>query len=91
MPHAEVRVAYLELMRPSLAEAVATLAAAGLKSVRIVPLFFGTGGHVRKDLPRLVRELTAAHAGLELRLEKPIGEQPAVIDAIAELIARGVD
>lgn len=91
MPHAAVCVAYLELMRPTLPEAVAAHAAAGVKSIRIVPLFFGPGAHVREDLPRLVSELGAAHEDLELRLEKPIGEQPEVIDAIAQLIARGVN
>jgi sirohydrochlorin cobaltochelatase len=89
LPHAEVCLAYLELMRPTLREAVAAHAAAGVTSIRIVPLFLGPGAHVRDDLPRLVAEL--AREGLELRLEKPIGEQPAVIDAIAAFVARGVD
>lgn len=90
LPDAVVCTAYLELMRPSLAEALAALAAAGAKSIRIVPLFFGPGGHVREDLPRLVSELGAAHRDLELLLEKPIGEQPAVIEAIAAAIAAGI-
>ena len=76
-------------MRPTLAEAVAALAAAGAKSVRVVPVFFGQGGHVKEDLPRLVSELGAAHGELKLMLEKPIGEQPAVIEAIAAAIAAG--
>jgi sirohydrochlorin cobaltochelatase len=85
-----VRVAYLELMRPSLGEAVASLAAAGAGSIRIVPVFLGQGGHVKEDLPRLVAEAGAAHPGLKLILEKPIGEQPQVIAAIAEAISRGI-
>ena len=84
-----VSVAYLELMRPTLAEAVAAFAAAGVKSIRVVPLFFGHGGHVGEDLPRLVSELAAAHRDLKLVLEKPIGEQPQVIAAIARAIAAG--
>jgi sirohydrochlorin cobaltochelatase len=85
-----VAVAYLELMRPTLAEAVAALSTAGAKSIRIVPVFFGQGGHVREDLPRLVSELSRAYADLELVLEKPIGEDPAVIEAIAGAIAAGI-
>jgi sirohydrochlorin cobaltochelatase len=84
-----VSLAYLELMRPTLAEAVAALGAAGAKSIRVVPMFFGPGGHVKEDLPRLVAELGRAHRELELVLEKPIGEQPAVIEAIAAAIAAG--
>ena len=85
-----VRVAYLELMRPSLAEAVAALAAAGASSIRVVPLFLGPGGHVKEDLPRLVADARRAHPQLEVELEKPIGEQPAVIEAIAAAIAAGI-
>ncbi|HEV3009281.1 MAG TPA: CbiX/SirB N-terminal domain-containing protein [Burkholderiales bacterium] len=84
-----VRIAYLELMRPSLDEAVASLAAAGARSIRIVPLFLGQGGHVKEDLPRLVAQAGGAHPEVKLVLEKPIGEQPAVIEAIAEAIAAG--
>jgi sirohydrochlorin cobaltochelatase len=85
-----VRVSYLELMRPSLGEAVASLAAAGARSIRVVPVFLGPGGHVKEDLPRLVAEAGKAHPGVELTLEKPIGEQPQVIDAIAHAIAAGM-
>jgi sirohydrochlorin cobaltochelatase len=85
-----VRVAYLELMRPSLGEAVTALAAAGATSIRVVPLFLGPGGHVKDDLPRLVSAARADHPRLEITLEKPIGEQPGVIAAIAEAIAAGI-
>jgi sirohydrochlorin cobaltochelatase len=84
-----VRVAYLELMRPSLAEALDSLASAGAGSIRIVPLFLGQGGHVKEDLPKLLAQASKAHPGLKLTLDKPIGEQPAVIEAIAEAIAAG--
>jgi sirohydrochlorin cobaltochelatase len=84
-----VSVAYLELMRPTLDEAVAALAAAGAKSIRIVPVFLGQGGHVKQDLPRLVANAAAARPALRLILEEPIGEQPAVIEAIAGAIAAG--
>ena len=84
-----VAVAYLELMRPTLDEAVAALAAAGAQSIRIVPVFLGQGGHVKEDLPRLVANAAAARPALRLILEEPIGEQPAVIEAIAAAIAAG--
>ena len=85
-----VRLAYLEIMKPSLGEAVSALAAAGARSVRVVPLFLGPGGHVKDDLPRLVAAVRRAHPELELVLEKPIGEQQKVLAAIAAAIAAGV-
>ena len=72
-------------MRPSLEEALAELAATGAEAARIVPLFFGLGGHLKQDLPRLA---AAAKARLAITIDPPIGEQPAVIEAIAEAIAR---
>ena len=83
----DVRVAYLESMRPNLSEAVAALAAAGVQAMRVVPAFLGAGGHVKEDLPRLVADAAKAHPEVKLTLEKPLGEQPAVIDAIARAIA----
>lgn len=80
-----VRVAYLERMRPTLEEALKAMERKGVSSVRIVPLFLGAGGHVRKDLPGLVK---AAGVSMKVRIDPPIGEQPAVIRAIAAAISR---
>jgi sirohydrochlorin cobaltochelatase len=80
-----VRLAYLEHMTPSLPEALSQLQSAGVKRVRVVPLFFGLGGHLKEDLPRLVKE---ARSPLEVRISPPIGEQEAVIEAIARAIAK---
>jgi sirohydrochlorin cobaltochelatase len=85
-----VRVAYLELMRPSLDEAVSALVAAGAKSVHVVPVFLGAGGHVKGDLPGLVAAARRAYPDLKIIIEKPIGEQPKVIEAIAAAIAAGI-
>ena len=85
LPDRIVRLAYLEHMTPTLPEALATLPALGVRRVQIVPLFFGLGGHLRQDLPRLVAQ---AESRLEIRVEPPLGEQAGIIEAIAEAIAR---
>ena len=48
-----------------------------------MPLFLGAGGHVRKDLPALVEALRARAPGVALQLHAAIGENDAVIDAMA--------
>jgi sirohydrochlorin cobaltochelatase len=88
LPNALVSVAYLESMRPTLPEAMATTAAAGARDVRIVPVFLGQGGHVKDDLPRLLSQLQAEYPDVQLSLGTAIGEDPAVIEAIAAAIAR---
>jgi sirohydrochlorin cobaltochelatase len=84
LPAVSIGLAYLE-HGPSLDETVTALFAKGVASIRVVPVFLGQGGHVKEDLPRLVRETT--RPGLSLTLEKSIGEQPQVIEAIAAVIS----
>jgi sirohydrochlorin cobaltochelatase len=86
-----VVLAYLELMRPPLDEAIATLVTTGATSIRVVPVFLGQGGHVKEDLPRLVERARKSHPQVAITLEPPIGEQPAVIEAIAAAITRPAD
>jgi sirohydrochlorin cobaltochelatase len=86
-PAAQVRLAYLELMQPSLPEAAAQLVAAGCRQVDVLPLFLGTGGHVRKDLPLLIDQLRTAHPDTSFTLHGAAGEHPAVIAAIAGVAA----
>ncbi|MBY4834266.1 sirohydrochlorin chelatase [Burkholderia dolosa] len=78
-----VSVAFLELMTPSLDAAVASQVAAGCTRITIVPVFFGQGGHVRRDLPQLVDACRAAHPGIEIRCATAVGEDDRVLDAIA--------
>jgi sirohydrochlorin cobaltochelatase len=86
-PEADVRLAFLEFMSPSLIEAGGGLAAAGCTAVHVLPLFLGAGGHVRKDVPALVDELRAAHPSVAFALHPPIGEHDAVIAAMAAAAA----
>jgi sirohydrochlorin cobaltochelatase len=86
LPAVAVTLGYLE-HGPSLDEAVAALAAKGALSIRVVPVFLGQGGHIKDDLPKLLSRVGAEHPNQTLILEKIIGEQPQVIEAIANAIA----
>ena len=86
-PARSVRLAYLEFMTPDLATAGAELVAAGARTIDIVPMFLGAGGHVRQDLPRQLEALRAAHPETRFTLHPAIGEIEAVTRAMAEAIA----
>ena len=86
----QVELAYLERMKPTLDDAVTKLVDAGSRRIRIVPVFLGTGGHIKEDLPKLAAAARARHAGLELVLEPPIGERKEITDAIAAMISKGI-
>jgi sirohydrochlorin cobaltochelatase len=87
-PDAHVIVAYLEFMSPDLAAAAATLCAAGCRRVTLVPVFLGQGGHVRNDLPQLLRGAAARHPECAFRLAGAAGEEDTVLDAIADYCLR---
>jgi len=85
-----VELAYLERMKPTLDEAVASVVKRGAKRIRIVPLFLGAGGHIKEDLPKLAEAARAHHAGVEIVLEMTIGERQEITDAIAAVISKGI-
>ncbi|VVE56505.1 CbiX [Pandoraea horticolens] len=90
-PDADVRLAFLELMTPNLADAVANMASQGTSEITLVPVFLGQGGHVRRDLPALADACRAAHPGLALHVSAAIGEDDKVLDALAEYCGRMID
>lgn len=90
-PGIAVSLSFLEFMAPTLLEAGGTLAEAGCTQVAIVPLFLGTGGHVRKDLPLLIEALRSAHPQVTWTLQPSIGEAPGVIEAMAAAALRLTD
>jgi sirohydrochlorin cobaltochelatase len=83
-----VELAFLETMPPTLEEAVARLYARGARSIAVVPLFLGTGGHLKRDLPRILEQLRCAHSDLSLRATPALGEIDAVLESIAEWIVK---
>ena len=83
-PEAVVRLAFLELMPPSLAEAGAALADLGCTRVDVVPVFLGGGGHVRRDVPAQLARLRDAHSNVAWVLHDALGETPHVIAALAD-------
>jgi sirohydrochlorin cobaltochelatase len=46
-------------------------------------MFLGAGGHVRKDLPRLLAALQQQHPQVTWNLQGTIGEAQGVIEALA--------
>jgi len=80
----EVTLAFLEFMSPDIAAAGDDLAARGCTEVSVVPLFLGAGGHVRKDLPKLLEALSARHPGVSWRLCPAVGETDILIQGMAD-------
>jgi sirohydrochlorin cobaltochelatase len=80
----DVRLAYLELMAPDLPAVADAMAADGCTRIDILPLFLGTGGHLRRDLPPLVDDIRTRHPTIAVSLHAAAGEAQALIAAMAE-------
>ena len=79
-----MELAFLEFMTPALPEAGHRLVQLGCTQIMVVPLFLGAGGHVRKDLPALLADLTQAHPHVSWQLTPAIGEIDSVVAAMAQ-------
>ncbi|GGC70231.1 sirohydrochlorin chelatase [Undibacterium terreum] len=84
MPEVTVKLAFLELMKPSLPELVEELLGQAHTSITLVPIFLGQGGHVLRDLPAMANQLRASHPTLSLTVVDAVGEQPSVLAAIRD-------
>lgn len=82
-PDVHVSLAFLEFMTPGLLQSGHELAALGCVHISVVPLFLGTGGHVRKDLPVLIDQLRQSHPLVVWEVRPSIGESEGVILAMA--------
>ena len=83
-PGTTVELAFLEIMQPALADAVAELVKAGHTRITVAPLFMAQGGHLKNDLPKILDAIRAEHRGSEITLLPAIGEVDAILDAISD-------
>jgi len=82
-PDRDVAIAFLEHAPPDLAGAVAQMSAHGIDRIRVVPMFFGRGGHLRDDFPVHLRAARAAAPAVAIEVTAAAGESEQVLDALA--------
>ena len=85
-----VRMAYMDFLEPSVAQAARELAAAGYQRAHVLAAFLSPGGrHIKKDIPALIERTNAEVEDIELHLVPgALGEDPGVIEALAEAALR---
>ena len=86
-----VELAFLEMMQPSLEEAVTSLEARGAIEIKVVPVFFGQGGHLRNDFPLLLEACKSNYPEIALSATPAVGEDLAVLQAIVDFGAKAFD
>lgn len=83
-PGIRVELAFLEMMEPTLESAIAGLNAEGIGHITVVPLFLAQGGHLKKDLPRLLNDIRSDHPALRIDVTSAIGDSEDLTNAIAD-------
>ena len=78
-----VALAFLEHGTPGLADAAAAMADDGVGSIRIVPMFFGRGAHLRDDFPRHLEAARARVPQVTFEVTEAAGESEQVLEALA--------
>lgn len=89
-PDTPVACAYLELSTPDLPTVVSRLAASGVTSISIVPMFLGVGRHAREDLPELVTALRLQYPNLTFTLNPAVGENAKLVQLLANIALEGL-
>jgi sirohydrochlorin cobaltochelatase len=89
-PNVQIELAFLELMQPSLEEAITSQVSAGATEVVVVPVFFGQGGHLRNDFPVLLSACQEKFAGIKLSSTPAVGEDEVVLQAIIDFGFRAI-
>lgn len=79
MPDVPVELGFLEVIAPTVADAVARLAARGCRTLVAAPLLLFAAGHAKRDVPETVAAAAAAH-GLDVRQSAPFGEIAEIVE-----------
>ncbi len=79
LPAAEVRVAFVDVIGPTLRDVLASVCRDRARVV-VVPVFLGSGYHVETDIPGVV----AAYDPEQVVVARSLGPAPEVVDAVAD-------
>ncbi|HEY8201146.1 MAG TPA: sirohydrochlorin chelatase [Actinomycetota bacterium] len=78
---------FIELARPSLASAAASLVKGGADDVVVVPLMLLAAGHTKNDVPASIAAARLAHPDVRFRYGRDLGIDPRLLGIVDERIA----
>ena len=90
-PSLPVVLAFLDFLQPDLTTAVQTVVQQGANRIRIVPLFFGRGGHLRDDFPKQLEAARIAVPHVQIEVAQAAGEADPVLETLAAFALMGID
>jgi sirohydrochlorin ferrochelatase len=79
-----VEPAFLEIGHPDLTAATGLIIARGARRIVVIPYFLTLGTHMQRDLPRLARDASQTHGGIEIQITSPLDGHPALVQALLD-------
>lgn len=70
----KVRLAYMQCTPPTLMDVADEAIRAGVRRIRVLPLFLAGEGHVDRVIRPLVEQVNKTHASIEMELLPPVGQ-----------------
>lgn len=81
-PDLRIEHSFLDLSKPSFTTTVDKLVRAGYDEIVVVPLLLTEAYHAKVDVPEVVAEAMARHAGLQIRATQVLGLESSFLDVI---------
>lgn len=83
-----VDVAFMMRNKPTIAEAIDTIAKKGIMKIILIPVFLAPGVHTTQEIPELIgikdRELQLSAKGIQIVYGEPIGSDERIADILEE-------
>mgnify|MGYP006274891639 CR=1 FL=1 len=79
LPEMPVELGFLEVIAPTIDDAMARLASRGCRSIVAAPLLLFAAGHAKRDVPEAVAA-AAAKRGLDVRQTDAFGDQVEIVE-----------
>jgi sirohydrochlorin cobaltochelatase len=89
LPDRACRAGFLELVEPSVPEALATLWRQGCRRVTALPALLMAAGHVKNDIPVMLNAFQAEHPEIRITFGADLGIHPNLLRVARERIETG--
>lgn len=80
-----VALAFLDHARPTFADAAESALNDGVQKLVVLPLFLSSGGHVSRDVPKVLQDVGAKFPHLAIEVLPAIGEAPEFLELLVAL------
>ena len=84
----DVSVAYgfLELSKPTFADAVQSLYEHGFREIDALQLFLFSGKHISDDIPQQLHEIESQYSDLKISIHEPLGKDQRLVEIITSSV-----